>query len=174
MCCFWNLDDLFQLLPLWFLYWSLFSLWISPDACLLPHILSLIPLTQVTLLFELQTVVRPKPDGGWSKSGPAWRFPAPLEESVQRQSPNTWIQKPQACGARLSESEQMVAWIVQQVPLQPHPCLACTTLPHQTLLIIDVLEWPHHHRILQSGRNIKVIIVALKHLIYSMEGSGTS
>lgn len=38
MCCLWNLDDLFEPLPLWFLYWSLFSLRISPDACLLPRI----------------------------------------------------------------------------------------------------------------------------------------
>lgn len=72
-------------------------------------------------------------------------------------------------GARLSKSKQMAAWIVQQVPLQTHPCLACTALPHQTPLIIDVLEWPHHHQILQNGRNIKVITAAPKLLLSSKE-----
>lgn len=61
---------------------------------------------------------------------------------------------------------------MQQVPLQPHPCLACTALPHQMPLIIDAPEWLHHHQVLQSGRNIKVITAAPKHLICSKEGCG--
>lgn len=173
MCCLWNLDDLFEPLPLWFLYWSLFSLWISPDACLLPHI-SLPDSTPTGTLVWGANKAETQTEEARSKG--LNRAPHGSSEHHWRKwhTTDTWIQKPQACGARLSESEQMVAWIVQQVPLQPHPCLACTTLPHQTPLIIDVLEWPHHHRILQSGRNIEVIPAVLKHLIYSEEGSATS
>lgn len=89
------------------------------------------------------------------------RLQALLEELDQATQPTAWFQCPQACGARLSEREQMVTWIVQQVPSTPAHCLACCTLPQQTPLIIDVLEWPHHHWILPSGRIIKVITATL-------------
>lgn len=63
---------------------------------------------------------------------------------------------------------------MQQVPSTPAHCLACSTLPQQTLLIIDVLEWPHHHWILPSGRIIKVITATLTYLLYCNSGSGIS
>lgn len=63
---------------------------------------------------------------------------------------------------------------MQQVPSTPAHCLACSTLPQQTLHIIDVLEWPHHHRILQSGRIIKVITATLTYVLHCNAGSGTS
>lgn len=93
-----------------------------------------------------------------------------LEELDQRRSSTAWSQNPQARGARLSERKQMVTWIVQHVPSTPALCLACSTLPQQTLLIIDVLEWPHHHWILQTGRNIKVITAPLTYLLYCNAG----
>lgn len=111
---------------------------------------------------------------GWSKSHVCAVAPSTAGGIGPATQPTAWFQSPQACGARLSEREQMVTWIVQQVPSTPAHCLACSTLPQQTLLIIDVLEWPHHHWILQSGRIIKVITATLTYLLYCNSGSGIS
>lgn len=110
----------------------------------------------------------------WSKSHVCAVAPSTAGGIVPGTQPTAWFQSPQACGARLSEREQMVTWIVQQVSSTPAHCLACSTLPQQTLLIIDVLEWPHHHRILPSGRIIKVITATLTYFLYCNAGSGTS
>lgn len=123
-------------------------------------------------LFVLLTVVLPRTKtmraaalAGLNRMFVQW-LQALLEELDQRRSSTAWSQNPQARGARLSERKQMVTWIVQHVPSTPALCLACSTLPQQTLLIIDVLEWPHHHWILQTGRNIKVITAPLTYLLY--------
>lgn len=71
-----------------------------------------------------------------------------------------WLQRPQACSARLSERKQMVTWIVQQVAHPPSHCLACSTLLQQMLLITDVLKWPHQ-------RNFRIIKFIPDTLIYA-------
>lgn len=78
---------------------------------------------------------------GWFKSHVCAVAPSAAGGIRQAMQPTAWFQSPRACGARLSEREQMVTWIVQQVLSTPAHCLACCTLPQQTLLIIDVLEW---------------------------------
>ena len=60
-------------------------------------------------------------------------------------------------------------------PAHPLPIFfACCTLPQQTPLIIDALEWPHHHWILPSGRIINFITATLTYLLYCSARCGTS
>lgn len=105
---------------------------------------------------------------GWSKSHVCSVAPSTAGGIGPGRQPTARFQSPQACGARLSEREQMVTWIVQQVSSTPAHCLACSTLPQQTLLIIDVLKWPHHHWFLPSGRIIKVITATLTYFLLDL------
>lgn len=176
---FWILcDDPFQLSPLCFLYWSLLLRWRWPAAyvCSLtfsPHSsrFQLHRCSCLAVCISHGGIAETKKNSegcsaGWFKSHVCAVAPSTAGRIRPATEPTAWFQSPQACGARLSEREQMVTWIVQQVPSTPAHCLACSTLPQQTPLIIDVLEWAHHHWILQSGRIIKVITAALTYLGY--------
>lgn len=110
----------------------------------------------------------------WSKSHVCAVAPSTVGAIGPRIQPTAWLHNHQACGARLSEREQMVTWIVQQVLSTPAHFFACSTLPQQTPLIIDVLEWPHRHWILPSGRIINFITATLTYLLYYSARNGTS